>query len=259
MMRRLTRRRQFKNRSKHSRNNKYKKTRRGKYVKKRRGVTRRRVLRGGVILKREQRNDMNCFFNSLHDDESNNDIIDGEPSYYSSYDRAILCLSKLYKSLGNELFIEMLGGGLFKEKYNTTFYNKNCYAKVRLIKFLSYIYDRISNGDTISQDAEHLEFVPSINAKYSAIPMLRALLCSLDGQCLNTTSYVVDFNYDETQGSKLLTAIYNNLTELASSYYIDETTRSEIKDVILPDMKSDNKLALNPTILCTILKNMVVT
>lgn len=47
MMRRLTRRRQVKNRSKHSRHNKYKKTRRGKYVKKRRDVTRRRVLRGG--------------------------------------------------------------------------------------------------------------------------------------------------------------------------------------------------------------------
>jgi hypothetical protein len=46
-MRRLTRRRQVKNRSKHSRHNKYKKTRRGKYVKKRRDVTRRRVLRGG--------------------------------------------------------------------------------------------------------------------------------------------------------------------------------------------------------------------
>jgi hypothetical protein len=133
MMRRLTRRRQFKNRSKHSRNNKYKKTRRGKYVKKRRDVTRRRVLRGGVILKREQRNDMNCFFDSLHDDESNNDIIDGEPSYYSSYDRAILCLSKLYKSLGNELFIEMLGGGLFKEKYNTP--SQKVFEKIINLKY----------------------------------------------------------------------------------------------------------------------------
>ena len=46
-MRRLTRRRQVKNRSKNSRNNKYKKTRREKYIKKRRSVTRRRVLRGG--------------------------------------------------------------------------------------------------------------------------------------------------------------------------------------------------------------------
>ncbi len=46
-MRRLTRRRQVKKRSKHSRNNKYNKTRRGKYIKKRRSVTRRRVLRGG--------------------------------------------------------------------------------------------------------------------------------------------------------------------------------------------------------------------
>ena len=47
MTRKLTRRRQVKNRSKHSRNNKYKKTRRGKYIKKRRNVTRRRALRGG--------------------------------------------------------------------------------------------------------------------------------------------------------------------------------------------------------------------
>ena len=47
MMRRLTRRRQVKNRSKHSR--KYKKTRSRKYIKKRRSVTRRRVLRGGDV------------------------------------------------------------------------------------------------------------------------------------------------------------------------------------------------------------------
>ena len=46
-MRRLTRRRQFKKRSKHSRNNKYNKTRGQKYIKKRRYITRRRVLRGG--------------------------------------------------------------------------------------------------------------------------------------------------------------------------------------------------------------------
>ncbi len=45
-MSRLTRRRQVKKRSKHSR--KYNKTRRGKYIKKRRSVTRRRVLRGGI-------------------------------------------------------------------------------------------------------------------------------------------------------------------------------------------------------------------
>ena len=44
-MRRLTRRRQVKKRSKHSR--KYNKTRGGKYIKKRRSITRRRVLRGG--------------------------------------------------------------------------------------------------------------------------------------------------------------------------------------------------------------------
>ena len=48
-MRRLTRRRQVKKKSKHSRNNKYKKTRRGKYIKKRRSVSRRRVLRGGDV------------------------------------------------------------------------------------------------------------------------------------------------------------------------------------------------------------------
>ena len=48
LTRRLTRRRQVKKKSKHSRNNKYKKTRRGKYIKKRRSVTRRRVLSGGV-------------------------------------------------------------------------------------------------------------------------------------------------------------------------------------------------------------------
>ena len=52
-MRRLTRRRQVKKRSKHSRNNKYNKTRRGKYIKKRRGVTRRRVLRGGDELRKK--------------------------------------------------------------------------------------------------------------------------------------------------------------------------------------------------------------
>ena len=249
MTRKLTRKWQVKKRSKHSR--KYKKTRRGKYIKKRRSVSRRRVLRGGVILKKEQRKDVDCFFDSLNED-SNNYIKNQKPSYYSSYDKALFCLNNLYKSLGKDLFIQMLGETYFKEKYNRTFYNENSLAKLRLIKFLSYIYDRISNGDTISQGAEHLAFVPTMYTKHSVKPMLMNLLCSLDGQCLNTTSYVSqDFNSGE--GRQLLQGIHTNLTNLASSAYIDEETRNAIED-ILPRINLDGKLAINPTILCSVLK-----
>lgn len=249
MTRKLTRKRQLKY-------NKYKKTRCVKYIKKRRSMTRRRVLRGGVvILKREQREYMNCFFDSLHDD-SNNDINEnGEPSYYSSYDKALFCLNKLFTSLGQILFIQMLGGN-FKQKYNSIFYNEGCLARLRLIKFLSYIYDRISNGDTISQDTVVLDFIPSIYTKHSAIPMLQALLCSADGQCLNTTSYVAT-NFG-TQGRELIAALHANLTNLVSSDYMDKKTRDNITENILPSIEIDKMmLALNPTILCSILKNML--
>ena len=119
-MRRLTRRRQFKNRSKHSRNNKYKKTRRGKYVKKRRGVTRRRVLRGGDV-------DVQAIINAIYSNspyrfrllvtglENNPDILN-QPRLQNAYKKMI----QLWKDRAPTGYIGLAG-----------------------LKFLNYLWARV--------------------------------------------------------------------------------------------------------------------
>jgi hypothetical protein len=255
-MRRLTRtrtRRRLKKRGKHSRNNKYRKTRRGKYIKKRCGITRRRrVLRGGVFLNSKHRKYINDFFDSLHDD-SNNDINgNGEPSYYSSYDRALFCLNDLFTSLQRD-FITMLGEEYFKKKYNSTFYNDECFARLRLIKWLSYIYDKVSTGTSIIRDKEFLHFTVG---NRSVIPVILALLCSADTQCLNTTNYVA--RTVGAEGHKLIIELYTNIKKLVSSKYLTKNARRYIKDYILPRIDdTGNGLALNSTVLCLIIKELL--
>lgn len=294
-MHKLTRRRQFKNKSKRSKcniNNKYSinnKTRRGKYIKKRRSVTRRRVLRGGVLtLRPEQKELMDDFFKSLDSEKD--------------FDKALFYLHALYSSLGERFFIDMLGSDEFKGKYSETFYDEKCFAKLRLIQFLSYIYANVSNGNTITQGGRILYFTPgrfkkvdrlksssklkssgtfkpplssklkssssgrfksSSAIKYtsegSVIWMLLALLCGADAQCLNTTSYVTD-GLKSGEGHKLLQGIHENLTKLSSSDYLDKKTQQYLRTVILPSMvidKNINKLGFNTTILCSILKGML--
>ena len=165
-MHKLTRRRQFKNKSKRSKcniNNKYSinnKTRRGKYIKKRRSVTRRRVLRGGVLtLRSHQKKLMDSFFKSLNFREDSR-IVEGVPAYYANFNEALFYLDALYSSLGQTYFIVMLGSDDFKRRYNETFYDDNCFAKLRLIQFLSYIYANVSNGNTITQGDRILHFTP---------------------------------------------------------------------------------------------------
>ena len=285
-MSRLTRRRQVKKRSKHSR--KYNKTRRGKYIKKRRSITRRRVLRGGVLILRPyQTKWMNEFFDSLN---------------HAKFDDALFMLDSLYSSLGQEYFIVMLGSNEFKERYNKTFYNNVCFAKLLLIQFLSYIYANVSNGNTITKGNRILHFTPGIFKKVnrlkssgifkpplsgklkpsssgrfkssntfksssavkhtsegSVIWMLLALLCGADARCLNTTSYVADV-FKSREGRELLRGIYNNLTILSSSDYLDKNTKDYLTKVILPSMVIDediNKLGFNTTILCSIFKGML--
>jgi hypothetical protein len=189
----------------------------------------------------------------------------------------------------------MLGSNEFKERYNETFYNNKCFAKLLLIQFLSYIYANVSNGNTITQGNRILHFtpgifkkvnrlkssstlkssgifklyrrpkpsdtlkLPSVISERSVIWMLLALLCGADAQCLNTTSYVVnDFNLGE--GRELLRGIHNNLTILSSSDYLDKNTKDYLTTVILPSMVIDeytNKLGFNTSILCSILKGML--
>lgn len=272
MMRRLTRRRrqQLKKRGKHSRSKRShsrNKTRRGKYIKKRRGVTRRRVLRGGKLkLMMYQKVLMNSFFDSLNIEKD--------------FDKALFYLDALYSSLGERFFIDMLGSREFKREYENTFYDEKCFAKLRLIQFLSYIYANVSNGNTITQDGRILHFTPGRFKKVdrlkssgrfksssavkdtsegSVIWMLLALLCGADAQCLNTTSYVAD-DFKSGEGRKLLGDIYENLTKLSSSDYLDKKTQQYIRTVILKSMVIDeniNKLGFNTTILCSILKRML--
>jgi hypothetical protein len=83
-----------------------------------------------------------------------------------------------------------------------------------------------------------------------------ALLCSADPQCLNTTNYVtIDSN---AEGLRLIAELRNNLMELISSGHLSENTRQYINEYVLPRIELDGKmLALNPTILCLIIKEIL--
>jgi hypothetical protein len=235
------------------------------------------VLRGGKLkLMMYQKVLMNSFFDSLNS-EKDSRIFRGVPAYYASFNEALFYLHALYSSLGERFFIDMLGSREFKREYDNTFYDEKCFAKLRLIQFLSYIYANVSNGNTITQDGRILHFTPGRFKKVdrlkssgrfksssavkdtsegSVIWMLLALLCGADAQCLNTTSYVAH-DFKSGEGRKLLRDIYENLTKLSSSDYLDEKTQQYIRTVILKSMVIDediNKLGFNTTILCSILK-----
>jgi hypothetical protein len=264
------------------------------------------VLRGGDFVFRDgQKKKVDEFFQSLNS-KKDSGIVRGVPAYYTSFDKALFSLDSLYISLGQRSFIEMLGSNEFKKEYSKTFYDDVCFAKLRLIQFLFYIYMRVSNGDTITQGGRILHFTPgrfkkvdsfkpsssstfkssssstfkssssstfklsgisksssAVNrgsergSERSVIWMLLALLCSADAQCLNTTSYVTS-DQRTGEGHTLLTDIHNNLTKLQD--YCDKETQEYFRSVIMPRMMIDkdvNKLGLNPTILCSILKRML--
>lgn len=271
MTRKLTRtRRRLKNRSKHSRskrshsrNNKYNKTRSHKYVKNRRGITRRRVLRGGkFVFRGDQQRMVKMFFRSFAYDKNESINSKGVPKYYAIYDNALVILDSLYQRLGETAFIKMMGDSYFKKKYNSTFYNHKCFAKLRLMKWLLYIYAKISNGSTIFRPGIILHFTPgrfksSRVLERSVIPVIMALLCSADPQCLNTTNYItIDSN---TEGLRLIAELRNNLMGLISSKHLSKNIREYINDYVLPRIEVDrNTLALNPTILCLIIKEILV-
>ena len=267
MTRKLTRtRRRLKNRSKHSRSKRShsrNKTRSAKYIKKRRRITLRRVLRGGkFVFRGDQQRMVKMFFRSFAYDKNKSINSKGVPTYYAIYDNALVILDSLYQRLGETAFIKMMGDSYFKKKYNSTFYNNKCFAKLRLMKWLLYIYAKISNGSTIFRPGIILHFTPgrfksSRVLERSVIPVIMALLCSADPQCLNTTNYItIDSN---TEGLRLIAELRNNLIGLISSGHLSENIREYINDYVLPRIEQDGKmLALNPTILCLIIKEILV-
>jgi len=131
MTRRLTHRRQIKNKSKHNRNNKYKKTRRGKYIKKRRSVTRRRVLRGGVDIV-----DIPSIIEAIEDRKKNRfsvlvDGLENQPTILNN-----TYLQNAYKKM-----IELSNSGALTG-----------YLGLDGLKFLNYLWSRVN---LLSKDSEN--------------------------------------------------------------------------------------------------------
>lgn len=129
MTRRLTRRRQVKNRSKHS--IKYNKTRGQKYIKKRRNVTRRRVLKGGAKPRARERDiDLSDYnkgsrFRDLVDALENNPRILNDPELQTAYRNMI------------EL--------------------KDGYIGLTGLKFINYLWERINELDKDKEEYENLQ------------------------------------------------------------------------------------------------------
>ena len=149
MTRKLTRRRQVKNRSKHSRNNKYKKTRRGKYIKKRRSITRRRALRGG-----ENKVHIQGIIDAIDNGEKNRFslLVDGleiDPTILTEID-----LQNAYKNM-----IELSKSGVLTG-----------YLGLPGLKFLNYLWSRVKLLNEKTENYKNLKTAISLMDQLALAP-----------------------------------------------------------------------------------------
>ena len=147
-MRRLTRRRQVKNRSKHSRNNKYKKTRRRKYIKKRCSVKRRRVLRGGEEV------DVQGIIDAIDNGEKNRfsllvDGLENDPTILTGTD-----LQNSYKNM-----IELSKSGVLTG-----------YLGLPGLKFLNYLWARVKLLNPTTPNYKNLKKAISLMDQLALAP-----------------------------------------------------------------------------------------
>lgn len=252
MTRRLTRRRQVKNRSKNSRNNKYKKTRRGKYIKKRRSVTRRRVLRGGL-------DDYDNTFAEFSPKDKQY-IEDYQGLFFdmlekSRFDKALCNLYQLYKYKidGVEnVFQIIIRRGSFQESYHTLVFSQrpfhNTFSGITtnetlpnriLTQFLAYILSKIGEGGFISCKGKKLYFIAVESDEHgdTLIYMLQELFDALDfvgsSHGSNTISYAMHEGsigkHHGDEAFKSLLAVLNNLKD---DKLIDSKTQAQIRDIL---------------------------
>ena len=255
MTRRLTRtRRRLKNRSKYSRSKRShsrNKTRSAKYIKNWRGITRRRVLRGGLVYDYEfdkfKKADQNLikirqykFFNNLK---------------MSLFNEALCELYKLYKYKidGVENVFEIIiRRSSFQNRYHRLVFSsrpfRNTFTGITtsetlpnriLPQFLAYILSKIGEGGFIFCKGKKLYFI-AVNSDETGdtlIYMLQELFEALDfvgsSHGSNTISYAMrGDSIGKHQGDEAFKSLLDVLNKLKDDVRIDSKTQAQIRDIL---------------------------
>ena len=252
---RLTRtRRRLKNRSKHSRSKRSdsrNKTRSAKYIKNWRGITRRRVLRGGLVYddefdkfkKADQLRIQGCesnFFRNLK---------------ISLFDKALCELYKLYKYKIDgvtNVFEIIIRRSSFQNTYHRLVFSsrpfRNTFTAITtsetlpnriLPQFLAYILSKIGEGGYILCKGKELYFiaVKSDERSDTLIYMLQELFDALDfvgsSHGSNTISYAMNaHSIGKHQGDDAFKSLLDVLNKLKDYGGIDDNTQDQIEDIL---------------------------
>jgi len=122
----------------------------------------------------------------------------------SEFPEALCALYKLYTEFSHDEIKSTLLSRDFKEQYEKTFYRfkqkvnpfgvSHCDAEARAnyIYFISYIFKKVADGQSIYCDGIELPFVYSIDkSNPSILTILKRFLGYLDTACLATVSYSI--------------------------------------------------------------------
>jgi len=244
--RRLTKKYKHKSRSR----NKSRKTRKSR----RRGKTRRRVLKGGTF-EIEKQKFLDDFFNGL----KHNNFIDA------------LCALHTFYTCGIDLshINEVISSEEFKREYAKTFFKEvkipnssgghiiNIESKYKLIAFLSYIFKKIAEGETIICDDGttnvQLYFTPGTD---SFLKILKNFFGYLDTACVLTISSSISKTQldEKNKGGAVLSEICKNLKLLAKTYPTMKSDIDELLGLMTTGTGEKKVYSFNTTNMCTLIK-----
>ncbi len=245
--RRLTKKYKHKSRSKKSR---------------RRGRTRRRgrrVLKGGELNEEEKfkvkYNFLDDFFNGLE----NNYFDDALCALHTFYTCGI-DISDINKVISSEEFKTMYAKTFFKEveiRNNSGGLIINIEAKYKLIAFLSYIFKKIAEGETILCDhgtkLVELYFTPGTD---SFLKILKKFFGYLDTACVLTISTSISKSQldEKNKGGAVLSEICKNLKLLAKTYPTMKSDIDELLSLMTTGTGEKKVYSFNTTNMCTLIK-----
>ena len=247
--RRLTKKYKHKSRSR----NKSRKTRESM----RRGKTRRRgrrVLKGGTF-EIEKQKFLYDFFNGL----KHNYFIDALCALHTFY-TCDIDLSHINEVISSEEFKREYAKTFFKEvkiPNSSEGHIINIEAKYKLIAFLSYIFKKIAEGETIICDDGtnyvELYFTPGTD---SFLKILKNFFGYLDTACVLTISSSISKSQldEKNKGGAVLSEICKNLKLLAKTYPTMKSDIDELLGLMTTGTGEKKVYSFNTTNMCTLIK-----
>ncbi len=249
--RRLTKKYKYKNRNKKTRRNR-KSGRNGK--------TRRRVLKGGTINEETKIEVKNKFLHDFFLGLKHNDF------------PGALCALHTFYTCGIDIsdINNVISSEEFKTAYAETFFKEvkilndsggviiNIEAKYKLIAFLSYIFEKIKEGETILCDDATSEpkLLYFTSGPDSFLKTLKKFFGYLDTACVLTISTIRSkYQLDEKdKGGAVLRKICKNLKLLAEKYPEMEKDITGLLGLMTTGSGKNMVYSFNTTNMCTLIK-----